>query len=68
MNMQKMTEQFRQELLKAASDNYVAQLSAQAAAMEAIQKSTEAAYHTNVAEINALFGIDESKTEITEDN
>ena len=67
MNMQQMTEQFRQELLKSAADNYAAQLNAQLDAMEAMRKKTEAAYLANVAAINARYGVDEPKREISED-
>ena len=68
MNMKDVTEQFRQELLKAAADNYAAQLNAQLEAMELMRKKTEAEYKKLVSEINTRYGVTEPTLEISEDS
>ncbi len=66
MNLQQLTEQFRQELLQSAADNYAAQLKAQKEAYERMRQQTEAAYHTHIAAINARFGGDDQTPEISD--
>lgn len=68
MNMKDVTEQFRQELLKSAADNYAAHLNAQLEAMELMRKRTEAEYKKLVSEINTRYGVTEPTLEISEDS
>lgn len=68
MNMQQINEQMRQDLLKAASDNYSAQLAAQLEAMEQMRQRTEAEYKKLVKEINARYGVTEPVPEVSDDD